>query len=203
MVSQQRNTALDEPIRVAPNAIADRAILDAAYQLLLAVGMRRLNMADIARHAGVSRATLYRRWPNVQAVLAALTTREFAALTDGGFPAGRTSRAALVESVCGSVTALRAHPLLRKIIDVDPEFLLPYLLHRQGASTAAQVQLLEAALSDHDGTIRTGDPAALARTVWLTAWPFVLTAPVFVDEHVGLDVLDAQLRELLDRYLAP
>jgi AcrR family transcriptional regulator len=204
MMSQQRNMALEERVRVAPNAIADQAILDAAYQLLLAVGMRRLNMADIARRAGVSRATLYRRWPNVQAVLAALTTREFAALTGDAFPAGgRTSRAGLVASVCGFVTALRTHPLLRKIIDVDPEFLLPYLLQRPGTSTVAQLHLLEAALSDHDGTIRGGDPAALARAVWLTAWPFVLTAPVLVDARVGLDVLDAQLRDLLDRYLAP
>lgn len=204
MVSQQRNAALVERVRVAPNAIADRAILDAAYELLLAVGMRRLNMADIARRAGVSRATLYRRWPNVQAVLGALTTREFAALTGDGFVAqGGTSRAALVESVVAFVAAARDHPLLRKIIDVDPEFLLPYLLHRRGTSTAAQLQLLEAALGHHDGTIRAGEPAALARTIWLTAWPFVLTAPVLADERVGLDVLDAQLRELLERYLMP
>jgi AcrR family transcriptional regulator len=204
MVSQQRNTALEERVRVAPNAIADQAILDAAYALLLAVGMRRLNMADLARHAGVSRATLYRRWPNVQAVLAALTTREFAALTRGAFPpAGRTSRADLVASVCGFVTAVRSHPLLRKIVDVDPEFLLPYLLQRQGRSTAAQLRLLEVALADHDGTIRVGDPAALARTIWLAAWPFVLTAPVLAGDGVGVDELDDELRLLLDRYLAP
>ncbi len=36
-----------------------------------------MTMADIARHAEVSRATLYRRWPNVQAVVAALMTREW------------------------------------------------------------------------------------------------------------------------------
>ena len=52
-MSQHRNTAIPE-----------RQILDAAYELLLAVGMRRMNMADVARRAGVSRATLYRRWAN-------------------------------------------------------------------------------------------------------------------------------------------
>ena len=61
------------------NAIR-KQILDAAYELLLAVGMRRMSMADIARRADVSRATLYRRWPNVNAVVGALTTREFAPL---------------------------------------------------------------------------------------------------------------------------
>src|SRR5690242_19083631 len=194
MMSQQRNTVLEERVRVAPNAIADQAILDAAYELLLAVGMRRLNMAEIARRAGVSRATLYRRWPNVQAVLGALTTREFAALTGDGFAEpGRTSRAELVASVAAFVAAVRDHPLLRKIIDVDPEFLLPYLLHRRGTSTTAQLQLLEAALTHHDGTIRAGDPAALARGIWLTAWPFVLTAPGLADERVGMAALDAQL----------
>jgi AcrR family transcriptional regulator len=204
MMSQQRNTALDERVRVAPNAIADQAILDAAYALLLAVGMRRLSMADIARRAGVSRATLYRRWPNVQAVLAALTTREFAAVTRGAFPpAGRTSRAEIVASVTGFVAAVREHPLLRKIVDVDPEFLLPYLLQRRGTSTTAQLRLLEAALAGHDGSVRAGDPAALARGIWLAAWPFVLTAPVLADEDVTLAQLDEQLGELLDRYLAP
>ena len=80
MVSQRRNsTDVLEPPRAA-NAIPEEAILDAAYDLLLAVGMRRITMADIARQADVSRATLYRRWPNVQAVIAALMTREFAQL---------------------------------------------------------------------------------------------------------------------------
>ena len=204
MMSQQRNATRAEQVRVAPNAIGEQRILDAAYELLLAVGMRRLRMADIARRAGVSRATLYRRWPNVQAVIGALTTRAVAALTHGALPAvGRTSRARLVGSVVGFVVAVRVHPLLRKIIDVDPEFLLPYLLERRGTSTAAQLGLLEAALSEHDGSIRDGRPAVLARGIWLTAWPFALTAPVLADAAVSIAELDEQLRALLDRYLAP
>ena len=78
-MSQHRNTAIPE-----------EQILDAAYELLLAVGMRRMSMADIARRAGVSRATLYRRWPNVAAVIGALTTRELARLGAVGIRAGQT-----------------------------------------------------------------------------------------------------------------
>ena len=193
-----------EPCRAAANAIPEERILDAAYDLLLAVGMRRMSMADISRRAGVSRATLYRRWPNVQAVIGALTTREFALLTAAAFqPAPAINRQSLVTSIVSLVQSVRVHPLLRKIVDVDPEFLLPYLLQRRGTSTVAQLGLLEQALAHHDGTIRGGDPAVLARAVWLTAWPFALTGPVLVDADVSLDDLDEQLRDLMDRYLTP
>jgi AcrR family transcriptional regulator len=203
MMSQQRNVVEADGPRAA-NAIPEEQILDAAYELLLAVGMRRMSMADIARRAGVSRATLYRRWPNVQAVIGALTTREFAALSADAFATDASSaRAALVEGVVRVVRAVRVHPLTRKIIDVDPEFLLPYLLERRGTSTPAQLERMEHGLGADDGSIRAGDRSALARTVWLTAFSFALTAPVLVDRSVSLDDLDGELRELLDRYLAP
>src|ERR1700742_4642103 len=104
-MSQHRNTAIPE-----------EQILDAAYELLLAVGMRRMSMADIARRAGVSRATLYRRWPNVNAIVGALTTREFAGLADPFTRKAKDPRSAVVEAVVSTVRAVRAHPLTRKII---------------------------------------------------------------------------------------
>ena len=205
MVSQRRNsTDVLEPPRAA-NAIPEEAILDAAYELVLAVGMRRVTMADIARQADVSRATLYRRWPNVQAVIAALMTREFAQLARGmaDLP-GSDGRAALVAGVVHAVAEVRAHPLLRKIVDVDPEFLLPYLVQRRGATADNQLALLEAAIGrgTADGSIRAGDPAMRARAVLLAAWSFVLTGPVLVDRR-QYRALDHELAELLDRYLAP
>lgn len=209
-MSQQRNASagVAEPVVEdaprAANAIPAPQILDAAYELLLAVGMRRMSMADIARKAGVSRATLYRRWPNVHAVVGALTTREFAALSATSFVADADSgRAALVDGIVAAVRSVRVHPLTRKIIDVDPEFLLPYLLERRGTSTTAQLELIELALTSEDGSIRLGRGPLFARTLWLTAWSFALTAPVLVDDAVSLDELDEQLRELLDRYLTP
>lgn len=206
MVSLRRN----ESDLKAPNAIPESTILDATYSLLLSVGMRRLTMADIARHAGVSRATLYRRWGSVREVTGSLITREFAALAADAFPAGPTSaRERLVTGVVHMVGAIRAHPILRKIVDLDAEFLLPYLLQRLGTSTAHQLSQLEAGIEAGatDGSIRAGDVGVQARTVLLMTMSFTLTAPVLVDppgiEGPQLDALDAQLREALDRYLAP
>jgi AcrR family transcriptional regulator len=161
-------------------------------------------MADVARAAGVSRATLYRRFPNVDAVVAALTTRELGAIVAAGFARpGKDARTTIVRGIVATVQAVRAHPLTRKIIDVDPEFLLPYLVERRGTSTAAQLDLLTEALGSTDGSIRRGNRAAQARALWLAAWSFALTGPVLADESVSLDALDRELRAMLDRYLAP
>jgi AcrR family transcriptional regulator len=39
------------------------AILDAAIELLLAQGLEEVSMDEVAEHAGVSKATIYRWWP--------------------------------------------------------------------------------------------------------------------------------------------
>ena len=194
-----------DPVTRAPNSIPKEQILDAAYELLLAVGMRRLSMADIARSARVSRATLYRNWPNVNSVVGALVTREFAGMTAHAFATDTVpARARLVSGVVAMVRLVRVHPLMRKIIDVDPEFLLPYLVERRGTSTTHQLGQLEMALQAGraDGSIRAGKTALQARAMWLLALSFTLSAPVLADE-VSLEDLDGQLAELLDRYLAP
>ncbi|QGK71349.1 TetR family transcriptional regulator [Allosaccharopolyspora coralli] len=200
MVSQRRN---HEGEARAANAIPEERILDAAYELLLAVGMSRLNMADIARRADVSRATLYRRWPNVRAVAAALVTREFATLTDDVVERVGTGREAVVGTTVRVVGAVRTHPLFRKIIDVDPDFLLPYLFQRQGTSAVAQLDLVEEGIraGQADGSIRDADAGMLARAVMLTARSFALSGRVFVTE-TDIPALDTELSELIDRYLA-
>ena len=184
---------------------SEAAILDAARDCVLAVGVRRTTLTDVARRAGVSRMTLYRRYPDVAGLVGDMLTRELGVLVgaQAAVPAGADSgRARLVARLVGGVRALRAHPVLRKVIEVDPELLLPYLVTRLGGTQRIALQALagDLAAGQRDGSVRPGDPAPLAGAVLLVAQSFVFSL-----DTVGTDAerLYAELATLLDRYLGP
>src|SRR5512139_2038197 len=125
----------------------DDELLDAARHCILAVGWRRTTLTDVARRAGVSRMTIYRRWQDMQSLLADLMTREWSGVVeDGALDAGASPLDRLVGGVAATVAALRDNELFRRIVHVDPELLLPYLLDRRGRSQDAILALLEAAI---------------------------------------------------------
>src|SRR5256885_12482488 len=70
----------------APRVDED-ALLDAARDCVLAVGLRRTTLTDVARRAGVSRMTIYRRWPDMTALVGDLMTREWGGLTQAAVDA--------------------------------------------------------------------------------------------------------------------
>ena len=177
-------------------------ILDAARACVLAVGLRRTTLTDVARRAGVSRMTVYRRWPDMASLIGDLMTREWGALFT--FPAAGTARQRLVEGIVDGVGALRSHPVFRRIVELDPEIMLPYLVDRRGTSQDRILDRLTAAIAEGrpDGSLRAGDPALIARTLLLTAHGFVFSAHTMADDVTVTD-LDAELRVLLDRYLSP
>lgn len=192
--------------RGRPRVLSDDAVLDAAHDTVLAVGARHTTLAEVARRVGVSRPTVYRRWPDADSLLAALHTREWTGLVERQAARAREhpSRRALVTVFVGAVTGVRDHPLFRKFHDVDPELLLPYVFHRRGRSTDAILDTVEQLLraGQAQGEVRDGDPALLARAVLLTAQSFVISAATMADSF-PLQALDEQLALLLDRYLAP
>lgn len=205
MMSQDLNAKVEGTPRPPANTVDDQVILDAARDLMSTIGIRRTTMADVARTAKVSRATLYRRYPNVQALAAAVTTREFvAALATITTAEGDTTREVLARTVAHLTSAAREHPLLRRIVELDAEFLMPYLLHRQGRTSRAQLDAIEAAIRDGqaDGSIRTGEPRELAAVVLQAAWSSALTGPVFAGPDAA-ELLDEQLFDIIERYLRP
>jgi hypothetical protein len=111
------------------------------------------------------------------------------------------------------VTALRENELFHKIVQVDPELLLPYLLDRRGRTQDAILGMLRTAIVEgqHDGSVRRGDPDLLARSVLLAAHGFALSAQTMTAEDPAGEAspgvttadLDRELRTLVARYLAP
>ncbi|HEY7488900.1 MAG TPA: TetR/AcrR family transcriptional regulator [Streptosporangiaceae bacterium] len=189
---------------------SDDVVLDAARDCVLGVGVRRTTLTDIARRAGVSRMTIYRRWPDVRTLVADLMTREFVGLVRAvvRLQPGRPVGPAVVDNLVNGVRAFRAHPLFRKIIEVDPELLLPYLLERRGASQDAMLQMIEHDLraGHDDGSIRTDDVTRQTRGVLLIVQSFVMSAHTMTDEGdpaLSVAALDDELRRILERYLLP
>ncbi|MFF5759886.1 TetR/AcrR family transcriptional regulator [Streptomyces longwoodensis] len=187
------------------------AVLDAVRDCVLAVGVRRTTLADVARRAGVSRMTLYRRWPDLRTLVGDLMTREWIAVATAAMPdaaPGTGTRTRIVDGLVAGVGAFRAHPLFRKIVDVDPELLLPYVLDRRGASQEALLGLLGEALREGhaDGSVRPGHTERQARTLLLTVQSFTLSLRTMTDEDdAELDsaAFLGELRTLLERTLTP
>ncbi|MFE7583739.1 TetR/AcrR family transcriptional regulator [Streptomyces gardneri] len=186
-------------------------VLDAARDCVLAVGVRRTTLTDIARRAGVSRMTIYRRWPDVRSLVGDLMTREWIAVAAGAMPPSdddRPERERIVEGLVAGAAAFRAHPLFHKIIDVDPELLLPYILDRRGASQDALLGLLHSALEDghEDGSVRRVRADLQARSLLLVVQSFTLSLRTMTDEtdpELSEAAFLDELRTLLERTIAP
>ena len=190
----------------------DDALLDAARESILAVGWRRTTLTDVARRAGVSRMTLYRRWPDMRGLLADLMTREWTAATatvTAGNDPGTSLLAQVRRGVVLTARAIRDDELFAKIVDVDPELLLPYLLQRRGRSQELVLRLLEPMIAEGQRRkqIRKGDPMMLARTLLMSAQGFTLSVQTMTDPRPeqGLteDDFEDELGLLVQRYLAP
>lgn len=213
-MSSVRHTGLDKRDRPGSpdRASSDDAILDAARWSILAVGWRRTTLTDVARRAGVSRMTLYRRWPDMAALLGDLMTREWTAAMARDVEKSLPDEPVLAQvrrSVVQVARAIRDDELFAKIIHVDPELLLPYLLERRGRSQELVLTMLEPLLREGQrrSEIRAGDLALLARTLLLTAQGFTLSVQTMTgpgtDGALAERDFEAELGVLVERYLRP
>ena len=181
-------------------------LLAAARESVLAVGVRRTTLVDVARRAGVSRMTIYRAYPDVQTLVAALMTDELATLI--AEVSQRTAREdngrdRLVASAVGVARAIPENELFRRVVDVDAELLLPYVVARVGTTQRLAIDALREWIAEgqQDGSIRAGDTRTLAHSLLLVIQSWVLSARV--DGAPPRGRLLRELGELLDRYLRP
>jgi hypothetical protein len=150
--------------------------------------------------------TLYRMVPDVEALILSVMTTDFAAvLLDAESSASRrrSGRARLVAMTSQVVRRLPEEPLFRRIVDVDPDLLLPYLTERIGSTQRLAIEHVQRAISEGqaDGSIRPGDPVVMATAVLLAVAPFVVSARLL--DEIGRERVIDEMASGLDGWLRP
>jgi AcrR family transcriptional regulator len=146
------------------------ALLDAAYDVVVAGNWQAARMLDVAAAAGVSRQTLYNEFGSKDAVAEALTMREASRFLEG------TSRfldeihpdqpvAAVAAATEWTIHEAANNPLLKAILTDDTSELLPFLTTRGDAIIAAARSQIEGYWRAHWPDIDADEVAFAAETV--------------------------------------
>jgi AcrR family transcriptional regulator len=202
MTSQCHNP---DDVRLVGRELPDD-IANAARESVLAVGVRRTTLTDVARRAGVSRMTLYRLVPDVETLLLDVMTRDFAVLLsdiETSAARKRTARARLVALAVETARRLPDEPLFRRVLDVDPELVLPYLTVRLGSTQRLALARVRRVVAEGqtDRSIRRGDPDLIATSLLMATLPWIVSIRLF--DEVGRDDALAELARGLDGWLRP
>lgn len=185
-----------------PQTIGDR-ILAAAAECVLAFGVDRVTLAEIARRAGVSRPTVYRRWPDTRSVLAALLTSRVIGVLDA-VPSRQVGRGPLVERIVRVADLLRRDDVVMSVLRSAPDLAMIYIAERLGTS---QQVLLDAVAADiklaqEEGSVRPGDPRQLAAMCLLITQSAIQSGQI-VAPILDADALATELAHSLNGYLKP
>lgn len=181
-------------------------MLDAARATVLDFGVRRATLTEVARRAGLSRMTVYRRYADGNELMRALMSREFGAVLvmaqDEAAGLGDPLERVLA-GITGTLRMLMEHPLMARLLEIEPEMLLPYLTERVGEFQRAGRRALAGwiAQAQREGAIRPGDPHVLAATVELSVRGLVLSARTLTPETQAAAL--AEIRQMIRGYLAP
>ncbi|WP_029369582.1 TetR/AcrR family transcriptional regulator [Mycobacterium sp. UM_WWY] len=128
-----------------------RRILDAALAEFERHGFRRVALDDVARRAGVSRTTIYRRFANRDELVAAVIEREnvalFADIARELKDAGPQSNY-YVEAFTLSILRFRTHRVLNQMIVDEPALVLELMHRHYGAAIERMAAALRVIFPD-------------------------------------------------------
>ncbi len=161
---------------------AQGRVLDGALAAFLDFGIRRTSMNEIARRSGVSPATLYRWYGSKDELVSAVTireTRRFLGDIESAVDPDAPADEQLAEISVLVARRLRDQPLLRRLIETEPESILPRLTVDAGPIIEAGAAYLTAhmeRLMDR-GLIDRFDPRPIAELLARTTHSMLLTPP--------------------------
>ena len=183
-------------------ADVDDRILDAAGRLLQ-LSTRRPAIAELARQAGVSRPTVYRRYADSEAVIRALWEREIGRLL-AETPRRADDRSALVAQVVELADRISTNETLVRTFSADQPLIARYIVDRLGGGQRALLGVLRDAISaaQASGTVRTGRPNELAAMTLLIAQSAIQSRQM-ITEFLPATSWRRELARAIDGYLAP
>jgi AcrR family transcriptional regulator len=186
---------------------SDAALLDAARACVAERGIARTTVSDVARRAGASRMTVYRTFPDAATLWSSLLTREIGSVVADAEAAAAslpTARERLIDATARAVVALRNDPVIRRVLELDSERLLPYLTVRRGHAQEIAIAAVRGHLAAgrRDGSIRDVAGDAVPRLLELLVRSLLAASPALIDDALT-PAIDAELRVMLDTWLRP
>jgi TetR/AcrR family transcriptional regulator, repressor for uid operon len=180
-------------------------VLDAAWEQFREHGIRRSSVEDVARRAGVSRITVYRRFTNKDVLVEELLLRELRGYFHQFHAATRsasTSADRLVEGFVICLRAIRHDPLIGGLLAVEPDSLIPFLTTADDGRVLTAIRVFIAGRlrgEQESGALPSGvDVDVVAELVARLTLSFLVTPTSAVDlDDIG------QIRDLARRYLVP
>lgn len=188
-------------LAVAPEVNLSDRIVDATLRCIGRWGIAKTTVDDVAREAGVGRATLYRQFPGgrdalFEAVVTTETARFFGRLDD--LVAGvSTLEDFLVVAIVEAATTLTDHAPLRFLVAHEPEVVLPHLAFSKGDLVLGAVSALAGPYLEP----WLGDPEVAARAAeWVTR----ILLSYLMAPSADVKVCDAaSVRHLVCTYILP
>jgi AcrR family transcriptional regulator len=186
--------------RILEKPVTDgEKLLDSALSAFLDYGIKRTSMGEIARRAGISPATLYRRYESKNDLVEAVGVREaqrYVTDIDERVRAVTEPDEQLVEIFVAFVTTIAGNELLRRLLSTEPEIILPRLTTEAGPILAVGRAYLAEKLRELQ--VPEFDPDLVAEIMARLALSLALTP----DGLIPLDDAEAG-REFARRTLLP
>ncbi len=190
----------------APARATRDALLDAAYDAVVAGDWAQTRMADVARTAGVSRQTLYNEFGTKDGLAQALTLREAERFIDGTEASLDSAHvhgpaAAVAAAVAYTLREAAENPLLKASLTDDAAGLLPFLTTRSAPVVRSARESIRDYLHGRWPDLPHADVDAVAETVVrLTVSYIVLPS----DQHdASADAVAGRIGHLVARLLDP
>ncbi|HUR77168.1 MAG TPA: TetR/AcrR family transcriptional regulator [Acidimicrobiales bacterium] len=199
-------------MRVRERGVSTERLLQATFACVARYGIAKTTVEDVAREAGVSRATVYRQFPGGKDQLVGDTirweaTRFFAELAVA-IEASPDFATTLQDAILFARRALGQHAVFQKVLETEPDLLLPHLSVDDGRIRGLVVAFLRAHLEPEADRLADGltthqaadHVARLLLSIFNSAGAWDLTSRDEVKTLVRTQLLSGVFTETLRRH---